>query len=315
MGVELDMPRAYGAADVSAVATSLHLVSQAVVPRDPSERRGTPVDGERVRAALSPSRVGDFLACPLLYRLRSIDRLPEPASPAAARGTLVHRVLELLFDLPAAERTPQRADDLLEPAWAELSAAEPALAEVHSEEWWVSCREVIARYFALEDPQRLEPAERELYVETLTDSGLLMRGVVDRVDRAADGAVRIVDYKTSRSPGEAYEATALFQLKFYAYVLWRTQGVVPALLQLIYLGNSEVLRYAPEEQELLAAERKVQAVWSAIREATDAGVFEPRRGRGCDWCAHRALCPAWGGTPPPFPRPGSGPGVAEGASI
>ncbi|WP_370288053.1 RecB family exonuclease [Nocardioides sp.] len=290
-------------------------MSQAVVPRDPSERRGTRVDGERVRAALSPSRVGDFLTCPLLYRLRSIDRLPEPASPAAARGTLVHRVLELLFDLPAGERTPERADALLEPAWVELVAAEPALAEVHDDEWWASCREVLARYFVLEDPRRLEPAERELYVETLTDSGLLMRGVVDRVDRAPDGALRVVDYKTSRSPSEAYEATALFQLKFYAYVLWRTHGVVPALLQLVYLGNSEVLRYAPEEQELLAAERKVQAVWSAIREATEAGVFEPRRGRGCDWCAHRALCPAWGGTPPPLPRPGSGPHVAEGASI
>ena len=55
--------------------------------------------------ALSPSRAGDFMTCPLLYRFRVIDRLPEPPSPAAVRGTMVHSVLERLFDLPAAERT------------------------------------------------------------------------------------------------------------------------------------------------------------------------------------------------------------------
>ena len=38
----------------------------------------------------------------------SIDKLAAPPSPAAARGTLVHAVLERLFDLPADERTPER---------------------------------------------------------------------------------------------------------------------------------------------------------------------------------------------------------------
>ncbi|HWG94151.1 MAG TPA: PD-(D/E)XK nuclease family protein, partial [Mycobacteriales bacterium] len=62
-----------------------------------------------VVGSLSPSRAGDFLTCPLLFRFRTIDRLPEPPSSAATRGTLVHAALEALFDLPAAERTPERA--------------------------------------------------------------------------------------------------------------------------------------------------------------------------------------------------------------
>ena len=78
--------------------------------------------------SLSPSRAGDFLTCPLLYRFRVIDRLPEPPSPAAARGTLVHAVLEHLFDRPAAERTPEAARSLLDPEWERLLAAEPELA-------------------------------------------------------------------------------------------------------------------------------------------------------------------------------------------
>src|SRR5688572_19846862 len=55
--------------------------------------------------SLSPSRAADFKTCPLLFRFRTIDRLPERPTADQVRGTLVHAVLERLFDLPAAERT------------------------------------------------------------------------------------------------------------------------------------------------------------------------------------------------------------------
>ena len=181
-------------------------VPTGVAPIDPAERVGTRVDGVEVLGALSPSRAGDFLACPLLYRFRTIDRLPEPPSVDAVRGTVVHKVLEDLFDLPAADRVPDRAADMVVPAWEAVLEAEPALATLFPDNdegaaigaWLASCRSVLARYFSLEDPRRLEPADRELYVETLTDTKLLLRGVIDRVDVAPDGAIRVVDYKSSR---------------------------------------------------------------------------------------------------------------------
>jgi putative RecB family exonuclease len=286
------------------------------VPAHPHDRRDvlegvqrTLVDGVDVLGSLSPSRAGDFMACPLLFRFRTVDRLPEPSSPDAVRGTVVHKVLEDLFDLPSTDRTPARAADLLVPAWEQILEAEPEIAEMFGSEgpevgaWLASCQESLSRYFALEDPTRLEPAERELYVETLLDSKLLLRGFVDRLDIAPTGEVRVVDYKTGRAPAEAYEAKALFQMKFYALVLWRTRGVVPAMLQLIYLGSGEVLRYSPDESDLLATERKVEAIWRAIVTAQETGDWRPRRSALCGWCAHQSLCPEWGGTPPPLPEP------------
>ena len=278
----------------------------------PADRVSTAVDGVEVLGALSPSRAGDFMACPLLYRFRTIDRLPEPSSPDAVRGSLIHKVLEDLYDLPAAGRTPEQARSMLVPTWEALLAEEPEIAEIFApsgdggtdvDGWLVTCREVLDRYFTLEDPRQLEPAERELYVETLLDSRLLLRGFVDRLDIAPNGAVRVVDYKTGRSPGERYEAKALFQMKFYALVIWRTRGVIPAMLQLVYLGNSEIMRYVPDEQDLLATERKVEAIWHAIRRAEETGDWRPNPSKLCDWCAHHALCPAFGGTPPPLPAP------------
>ncbi|HEU4514652.1 MAG TPA: PD-(D/E)XK nuclease family protein [Nocardioidaceae bacterium] len=267
----------------------------------------TVVDGVDVVGSLSPSRASDFMTCPLLYRFRTVDRLPEPSSPDAVRGTVVHKVLEDLFDLPAPDRTPHQAGEMLQPAWESVLEADPAIAEMFGAEgpevgaWLGSCRDSLQRYFALEDPTRLEPAERELYVETLLDSKLLLRGFVDRIDVAPTGEIRVVDYKTGKAPHPAFEAKALFQMKFYALVLWRTRGVVPAMLQLIYLGSGELLRYSPDESDLRATERKVEALWKAIDLAQQTGDWRPRRSALCGWCAHQALCPEFGGTPPALP--------------
>ena len=63
-----------------------------------------------------------------------------------------------------------------------------------------------------------------MFVQTETSDGLLLRGFVDRLDVAPDGAMRVVDYKTGRSPGTRFMEEALFQMRFYALVLWRLRG-------------------------------------------------------------------------------------------
>jgi len=243
-----------------------------------------------------------------LYRFRVIDRLPEPPTAATARGTLVHAALERLFELPAGSRTPEAARALLEPEWDRLVTDSPELAALFPDEperhdWLVSATAVLDAYFSLEDPRRLEPESRELLVEAELPSGLRLRGYIDRLDVAPGGEIRIVDYKTGKAPREAYEASALFQMKFYALVLWKTRGVVPRVLQLMYLAEGQVLRYSPDEADLRAVERKVDALWAAISRAREAGDWRPRPSRLCDWCNHKEFCPEFGGTLPPLPEP------------
>jgi putative RecB family exonuclease len=50
-------------------------------------------------------------------------------------------------------------------------------------------------------------------------------------------------------------------------------------------------------------ERTVLALWRAIDRATAARDFRPKPSRLCAWCSHQERCPAFGGTPPPFPEP------------
>ncbi|MCX2970268.1 MULTISPECIES: RecB family exonuclease [Streptomyces] len=291
---------------------------------------GTPTRRSAVPSrSLSPSRAADFMQCPLLYRFRVIDKLPQKPNAAAARGTVVHAVLERLFDAPAADRSAPRARALVPAEWERLLERRPELAQLFAPErtdgtdgtddadgagsaggavdgaelarWLAEAEALVERWFTLEDPTRLEPAERELFVEVRLESGLWLRGIIDRVDVAPTGEIRIVDYKTGKAPRAQFAGEALFQMKFYALVLWRLRGVVPRRLQLVYLGSGDVLTYDPDEADLAGVERKLLALWEAIERATESGDWRPRPSRLCDWCDHREHCPEFGGTPPPYP--------------
>ncbi len=304
----------------------------ATIPAQPAPADAAAPGADRpARPSLSPSRAADFKTCPLLFRFRTIDRLPERPSADQVRGTLVHAVLERLFDLPAGERTPEAAAALVAPQWDRLVEQEPALAELFAAAepagppgpegpaepmldgmptgepaglaaFLRGAGELLEGYFAVEDPRRLEPAERESLVSTLVDDELLIRGYIDRLDVSPTGDLRVVDYKTGGAPREAFEGRALFQLKFYALVLMRTRGVVPRVLRLLYLKDAEICDYSPDATELERFERTLVALSQAIERAKQDKDFRPKPSKLCGWCSHQQFCPEFGGTPPPYPE-------------
>src|SRR3954465_7831655 len=297
----------------------------------PAPPAGEPASHPVERAdgpSLSPSRAADFKTCPLLFRFRTIDRLPARPTADQVRGTLVHAVLERLFDLPADQRTPEAAAALVAPQWDRLLTEEPGLVDLFAVEaqpcpptdplfdappapagegerlaaFLGGAGALLDGYFAVEDPRRLEPAERESLVSTLVDDELLIRGYIDRLDISPTGDLRVVDYKTGGAPREAFEGRALFQLKFYALVLWRTRGVVPRVLRLLYLKDAEICDYSPDAAELERFERTLLALSEAIERAKRERDFRPKPSKLCGWCSHQQFCPEFGGTPPPYPE-------------
>ncbi|CAN5116733.1 RecB family exonuclease [soil metagenome] len=260
------------------------------------------------RPALSPSRAADFKQCPLLYRFRAIDRLPEPSSTAQLRGSLVHAALEKLYGLPAADRHQDTALGLIAPAWEQVVSEEPELADEfapeQTEKLLAEAAKLLSGYYRLEDPTRFDPQSCEQRVEVELEDGTLLRGFVDRIDVAPTGELRVVDYKTGKAPPAARamaEFKAMFQMKFYAVALLRSRGVLPTRLRLIYLADGQLLDYSPELEELQRFEKTLIAIWRAIQSAGVTGDFRPRPSRLCSWCAHQSLCPEFGGTPPPYP--------------
>lgn len=251
---------------------------------------------ERALLKLSPSSATDFKSCPQLFKYRSIDRLPEPVSPGAARGSLVHLVLEQLFAEEARVRTPARAEQLLHAAWAELrndpEYRPDQLTDEQERSWLTDSRRLLNNLFKLEDPSALKTSKLEWWVEYEV-ADLHLRGIIDRLEENDDGSWVLSDYKTGRVPGESRELAAFFGLRFYALVCWRSFGVIPKEIRLVYLSDPAVLTLKPHEQMLIAFERQMIALGTAIKRAVDKDDWRPRPSPFCMHCSFQQKCPAW----------------------
>jgi putative RecB family exonuclease len=249
---------------------------------------------------LSPSKISAFKHCPLQFRFSVIDRLPEPPSPAASKGTLVHRALELLMLRAPGDRTPASALADLERARQEL-AAHPEFADLDltAEEldaFHADAAALLLRYFDIEDPAAVRPIGLELRLSVAL-GGLNLRGVIDRLELDGDGELVVTDYKTGAVPGERAEQDRLGGVHFYSLLCERLFGRRPVRVQLMYLSAPEVLSIAPSEQSVTGMERRAMALWAAVERACAREDFRPNRSRLCDWCNFQAYCPAWGGDP------------------
>ena len=261
-----------------------------------------PVSTSR-HAALSPSRVKELRQCPLKFRLHTINRIVEQPSKSALRGTLVHRVLEQLFTLPQGERTEEEAMALLEPSWEELCESPIHDTEIFESdkefrEWYASARPLISAYFRLENPNGLVPVGMERFVEAVLPSGLAIRGVIDRLDKSPTGELRVVDYKTGKSPNPRFQDDYIFQMRFYATALQFAEGILPMRTQLLFLKDARTLTYDPPAESVHETVRELEDAWEEIEHRCDNDSFLPRESPLCNWCNLQHLCPAKGGEAP-----------------
>lgn len=251
--------------------------------------------------SLSPSKVSTFKDCALAFRFSAIDKLPEPPSLPAVKGTTVHRALELLFAAEPAERTPELAQECLAEALLEMRAEADFVAlELDADAeaaFGADASAMVERYFTLEDPRRITPVGLEMMLEADV-GGVLVRGIIDRLEQDEAGELIVTDYKTGRTPSVQQEQSRLGGVHFYAFLCQKVLGRIPARIQLVYLGaQPQIITTTPSEQSVRGMEKKLGAIWSAVERACQHDDFRPKQSALCNWCAFTEFCPAFGGNP------------------
>ena len=253
-----------------------------------------------VPTSLSPSRVESFLSCPLAFRFSSIEKLPDPPAVATTRGSLVHRALELLFVLPAAERTAAALDRCTDTAIDEYRGHPDYLGlgldTDGAQAFELECRELCANYLRLEDPRRVREIGLELRLEAAVGE-LTLRGIIDRLELDDEGELVVTDYKTGRAPGPNWERKSLSGVHFYAFLCESVFGRRPAAIRLMYLKSGEIITAVPTEQSTRFMTTRTSAVWKAVATACERDDFRARPGALCNWCAYQRWCPEYGGDP------------------
>ena len=249
---------------------------------------------------LSPSKVSSFTDCALAFRFSVIDKVPEPPSLPASRGTLVHAALERLFGLDASARTPAAAHECLAAAWDALRTDAEftglALDAQGEAQLLADAAVLVDKYFQLEDPRTINPIGLELMLQVPL-GGVLLRGIIDRLELDADGELVVTDYKTGRAPNERHERGRLNGVHFYSYLCEQLFGKRPARIQLLYLADPVTIVAVPTDQTTRGLQTKVGAIWQAVERACANDDFRPKTGPLCNWCNFKDYCPAYGGNP------------------
>jgi putative RecB family exonuclease len=236
----------------------------------------------------------------MAFRFASIEKLPEVPGPHTTKGSMVHRVLELLFTHPSASRTIDTAQVCFEQAVAEY-ALDPDFTQLHLDDaqqqaFIADAWTLVEAYFGMEDPTRIREIGLEIRLEAQVGS-LALRGIIDRLELDADGGLVVTDYKTGRAPGLKYEQGRLAGVHFYSFLCEEVLGRRPSAIRLMYLRTGETITALPSAQSVKFITTRTTAVWKAVERACITGNFQPRQGPLCASCSFQQWCPAFGGDP------------------
>ncbi len=244
--------------------------------------------------SLSPSRLSDFQACPRRYQHGSIDRLPQPASYASAKGRFVHFVFEHLFLLDKAERTIERAREFVEPAQTEILTPEVRL-EISLDDAMLAkllaeTDAIIESYFAMEDPTTVDSEGVELRLGVDVD-GTPLFGILDRLDRGADGTLTIVDYKTGSLPNRNYDSQTFANAELYAALCEAKLGEKASNIRLMYVAHGTSIERPVSDVIVRARAKAATSAWNKINRYYQDGDFPATPSRSaCRFCAFKDLC-------------------------
>lgn len=244
--------------------------------------------------------MSSFTSCALAYRFAYIQRLPEPPSAPASKGTLVHLALQHLHNDPPELRTPARALTHLDRARDDL-ADDPDFTGLRltDDEWSVfhaQAAALVERYFELEDPKAVRSIGLELKLEADVD-GVKLRGIIDRLDLDAGGELVVTDYKTGAAPKERWEQKSLAGVHVYSLLCETAFGQRPARVQLLYLATPQAIIATPTDGSTRAVRAKSSAIMRAVQTACERRDFRPSKSALCAYCSFQEFCPEFGGDP------------------
>jgi putative RecB family exonuclease len=252
-----------------------------------------------VPTTLSPSRIESFLSCPLAFRFVNVERLPDPPSVATTKGSLVHRALEVFFaeeEARGVEQLQRSVERAIEEYRTHPDLLDLGLDGGDLDRFLDDCRDLAGAYLAMEDPTTVRPVGLEMRIEAPVGP-VTLRGIIDRLERDADGGLVVTDYKTGRAPAPGRERKSLGGVQLYSVLCERSLGERPARVRLMYLRTGQTVATVPTDQTTRFMETRVTAVHRAIEQACVSGEFRPQRSGLCNFCSYQRWCPEFGGDP------------------
>ncbi len=236
------------------------------------------------RLSLSASDLTLYLTCPLKYKFARVFGIPQEPTINQRFGILMHNVLERFHKEPPAEGDELRAlNRLFEAGWRRGGFGDSDDEMQYRDRG----KEALRLYWERERVSASEPVwlERKFDFKVADHH---VRGRVDRVDRLADGAFELIDYKTGERKTEE-ELDSDLQLALYRLAAREAWDIEASCASYDYVLDAEKVAAPTKPDDAERVERTVVTVGEGVLSQD----FEPRPSPSvCSWCDYRLICPA-----------------------
>ncbi|MCX5794089.1 MAG: PD-(D/E)XK nuclease family protein [Elusimicrobia bacterium] len=240
--------------------------------------------------ALSHSSISLYAECPLKYKLKYVDKIPEKPKHFFSFGQSVHLALEFFYGgkTPAAPSLQELHQSLKE-NWVSVGYRD----QEQEAEYFQQGKDILTGYYRKHAKAFSLPLHVE-YNFQLTVEGVPVTGKVDRIDRLEDGRLSILDYKTGKQLAvDRIETDA--QLTMYQLACEAGLGAEVGILTFYHLPSLKAHSVGRRPEALVGGlRRKIVDTAAAIV----AERFEPKPSENsCRWCDYKAYCPIFAKQP------------------
>jgi len=241
--------------------------------------------------SITPTKLADFLTCPLKYKLRHMQKSGGlPSSPALAFGNTMHQALQAIHNEKTLPETAAESTQLLKRFWDK--AAYPTREEA-AEYFNKGCYS-LENYCKTAARSNSQTLGTEVFMSLIIDfKGCKIRlgCKADRLALHPDKVLQLIDYKTSRSgkiPTPEYLKSDL--PTFLYFILARLTYPQYPKLKITFLNVLTMAETSIEyEKEVIDENRKM--LWEQMKRII-SGDFNPRISECCAWCDYKDECPA-----------------------
>lgn len=246
-------------------------------------------------ASYSPSKLAQYMQCPLKYRFQYVDGIKkEEEGIEAFVGSRVHETLERMLTLKTDfDREPsyELAEELFRKAWDEKYHPAVVIREsdVTPDDYKRRGLMMLRNYFEIEplhDFGELLDLEQRLNFHVGEHS---INGIVDRLQRDG-GKLHVIDYKTSKGQMSQAQADEDRQLALYELGLRQLYPDIEEIeLHWYMLAHREVVTSIRDAEARRRLEDQISYLIEEIESALD---FRPKESTLCGWCDYSAECAA-----------------------
>ncbi|MCW1888464.1 MAG: PD-(D/E)XK nuclease family protein [Candidatus Moranbacteria bacterium] len=242
---------------------------------------------------ISYSSLEAYKNCPLKYKFKHIDRVPEPKSKEAQFGTLIHSVLNYIYTPTLLVPTVEQAINYFAKGWK---------SEVYDDEFeersaFTQGVQMIQQHYEQNDivSANIVDLESRFAIEIGNDETgkHVVSGIIDRIDKTKDG-YEIIDYKTARKMPSQEKVDNDIQLSIYLRAFLERypkekENLENITVSLYYVKHGVKLSAKRTKEDL----DKLEARFLDVIKAIESAEFEPILSPLCDWCGYKKLCPLW----------------------